>query len=242
MKDRNGVIDIDLPTKGNMDDPEFKISGLVMKALVNVITKAATAPFSMLGNLVGGDSDTLSSVSFEAGKAELNTEQVENLATLSDALKKRPQLMLEIRSTVDQESDGNALKKLKLNKQLPAVNTQQRISKMEELVSKRSGEAELNQLKSSSVLPSNSGTNQTQAKQTLNTAKYEESLYSNLLSTEPLASLELTTLAKQRISSIKNQLIEQNGVANEQVFALQPSLEGQIENNVVTTTFSLKAR
>ncbi len=238
MKDRNGVIDIDLPTKGDMDDPEFKISGLVLNALVNVITKAATSPFSMLSDLVGGDSDALSTVSFEPGKADLSTEQIANLATLSDALQKRPQLMLEIRATVDQESDGDALKTLKLNKQLKTDNTQQRIDQMENLVSKRSGQAELNQLKANSLLP----TSQAQAKQTIDMVKYEKSLFSNLLSTEPLASLELTTLAKQRISSIKTQVIEQNGVANEQVFALQPSLEGKIENDVITTTFSLKAR
>jgi len=226
-----------LPTKGNMDDPEFKISGLVMKALVNVITKAATAPFSMLGNLVGGDSDTLSSVTFEAGKAELNPEQIENLATLSGALKNRPQLMLEIRSMVDQEADGKALKELKLNKQLKPSNSQQRIARMESLVSKRSGQAELNQLKTSSLLPPSPD-----AKQTVDTAEYEKLLYNNLLTTEPLTSLELTTLAKQRISSIKTQLIKQNGVANEQVFALHPSLEGKIEDSVITTTFSLKAR
>ena len=236
LKDRNGVIDIDLPTKGDMDDPEFNISGLVFKALVNVITKAATAPFSMLGNLVGGDSDELSSVAFEAGKAELSTEQIENLATLSGALKKRPQLMLEIRAMVDQEADGKALKGLKLNKQLKAGNTQQRITRMESLVSKRSGQAELNQLKTSS------GANQAQAKQSVDMAKYEKALYNSLLTTEPLTSLELTTLAKQRISSIKTQLIEKNDVANEQVFALHPSLDGAIEDNVITTTFSLKAR
>ena len=234
LKDRNGLIDIDLPTKGHMAAPDFKISGLVFKALLNVITKAATAPFSMLGNLVGGDSDELSSVAFEAGKAELSTDQIENLATLSGALKKRPQLMLEIRAMVDQEADGKALKQLKLNNQLKAGNAHQRILRMENLLRKRSGQAELNQLRSHSLLPP--------AKQTVDTVKYEKALYNSLLTTEPLTSLELTTLAKQRISSIKTQLIEQNSVANEQVFALHPSLDGAIEDNVITTTFSLKAR
>jgi len=240
LKDRNGIIDIDLPTKGDMDDPEFKISGLVIKAFLNVITKAVTAPFSMLGNLVGGDSDSLSSVAFEAGNADLGTEQIANLAVLSDALKERPQLMLEIRAMVDQEADGKALKELKLNKQINTGNIQQRIASMESLVSKRSGQTELEQLKTSSLSVPNA--NQAQAKKTIDTVKYEKSLYHNLLTTEQLTSLELTTLAKQRISSIKTQLIDQNGVANEQVFALNPSLEGKADNNVITTTFSLKAR
>ena len=77
---------------------------------------------------------------------------------------------------------------------------------------------------------------------TINLQAYETALYSAVLETESVSSLELTTLAKQRITSIKTQLIEQNHVANEQVFALQPSLEGQAEKNRVITTFNLTTR
>ncbi|NDY74928.1 DUF748 domain-containing protein, partial [Desulfobacter hydrogenophilus] len=54
LKDRNGVIDIDLPVTGSLDDPQFKIGPLIWKAVLNLLTKIATAPFAMLGHLFGG--------------------------------------------------------------------------------------------------------------------------------------------------------------------------------------------
>lgn len=240
LKDRNGVIDIDLPTHGNMDDPDFKISGLVLQALMNVINKAATAPFAMIGKLVGGDADELSAVVFAPGDAQLNPEQVTKLSKLSEALKGRPQLMLEIRASVDREVDGTALKKQKLDSRLPPQDSPQRLVNLETMLSNRSGTEALNQIKTASLpVPANADQSTPEA---IDTAKYEQALYAALLKTERLTNLELTALAKQRVSSIKNQLVEQNSVDSEQVFALQPSLEGQSEKSGIATRFSLTAR
>ncbi|HEU0204290.1 MAG TPA: hypothetical protein VFR86_28085, partial [Burkholderiaceae bacterium] len=54
LKDRNGVIDIDLPIAGSLDDPQFSLGGVIGRVIVNLITKAVTAPFALLGKLVGG--------------------------------------------------------------------------------------------------------------------------------------------------------------------------------------------
>src|SRR5579871_3075208 len=54
LKDRNGVIDIDLPIGGSLDDPTFRIGPFIWKAIVNICEKAVTAPFALLGRLFGG--------------------------------------------------------------------------------------------------------------------------------------------------------------------------------------------
>ena len=54
LKDRNGVIDVDLPVTGSLDDPQFKLGPLIWKAALNLLTKIATAPFALLGSLFGG--------------------------------------------------------------------------------------------------------------------------------------------------------------------------------------------
>ena len=54
LKDRNGVIDIDLPMTGSLDDPKFRLGPLIWKAFVGLLTKIATAPFALLGKLFGG--------------------------------------------------------------------------------------------------------------------------------------------------------------------------------------------
>src|SRR5262249_2815609 len=51
LKDRNGVINFDLPVGGSIDDPKFSVGGLVFRAIVNLIVKIVTSPFALLGSL-----------------------------------------------------------------------------------------------------------------------------------------------------------------------------------------------
>lgn len=53
----DGKIDIDLPVSGDVNDPEFKIGGVVVKALFNLLTNIITSPFRLLASLVGIDSE-----------------------------------------------------------------------------------------------------------------------------------------------------------------------------------------
>jgi len=74
LRDMNGVIDIDVGVQGDLDDPGFSVAGIVVKAIVNVLSKAVTAPFRMLGSLVGSRED-LGEVEFAAGEVALNEKQ-----------------------------------------------------------------------------------------------------------------------------------------------------------------------
>lgn len=108
LRDRSGKIDIDLPIRGNLDDPEFKYGRVVWRAIGNIVAKAATAPFSLLGRLIpgGGDPEALSFVEFAPGAAEIDTASTEKLLTLAGALYDRPALVLEIFSSPAPELDA----------------------------------------------------------------------------------------------------------------------------------------
>jgi hypothetical protein len=95
LRDRNGVIDLDLPMTGSLDDPKFRIGPLIWKALVNVIVKAATAPFALLGHLFGGG-EHMNVVEFDAGSAELDKPANDQLAAVAKSLKERPQLKIDV--------------------------------------------------------------------------------------------------------------------------------------------------
>jgi uncharacterized protein involved in outer membrane biogenesis len=95
LKDRNGVIDLDLPMTGSLDDPKFSIWPIVWKVLVNVIVKAATAPFALLGHLFGGG-EHMNIVEFAPGSAELDQPAKEQLASLVKGMTERPQLKLDV--------------------------------------------------------------------------------------------------------------------------------------------------
>ncbi|MBN1831345.1 MAG: DUF748 domain-containing protein, partial [Deltaproteobacteria bacterium] len=109
MRDTQGKIDIDLPVRGNLDDPEFSWGHLVFQALINLVTKAVTSPFALLGSLVGGDGEELSFVEFEYGSESFLPQQAQKLDKLAQALQERPALQLQIEGAADSEYDRLSL-------------------------------------------------------------------------------------------------------------------------------------
>jgi len=113
LKDSNGLIDIDLPVEGDVDDPEFRIGGVIWKAFTSLITKIVTAPFALLGNLVGGGED-FGQFEFLAGRADLTPPEFEKVAKLGEALLQRPQLSLAIAGVHDAAVDTPVLRYFRL--------------------------------------------------------------------------------------------------------------------------------
>lgn len=114
LADRNGVIDLDLPISGSLNDPQFSLGPLIVKVILNVIVKAITAPFSLLANALGGGGEELSSVSFAAGSAQLAPEAKTNLDKVAKALLERPALKLTVvgTSNLDAEREGSKRERL----------------------------------------------------------------------------------------------------------------------------------
>ena len=117
LKDRNGVIDLPLPMTGSLDDPHFAIGPIIWKAFVNVIEKAATAPFALLGHLFGGGEHP-NIVEFAAGSADLSPPAKDQLAALSKAMKERPQLKLDVPLVASAGIDRPQLARARLTREL----------------------------------------------------------------------------------------------------------------------------
>ena len=115
LKDPSGNIDIDLPVRGDLDDPEFSYGRVIGKALVNLIVKIVASPFALLGNLIGVEPDELEHINFPPGRADLTPPEVERAQKLAEALALRPSLVLEISGVVDREADTLALKTERLD-------------------------------------------------------------------------------------------------------------------------------
>jgi uncharacterized protein involved in outer membrane biogenesis len=120
LKDANGVIDLDLPIGGTIDDPQFSVLGLIFKVIGNLLTKAATAPFALLGAAAGGGEE-LAWVEFAAGSASLDGATNERLDKLAKALSSRPGLKVDAAGRVDAASDGAAMAKESLERALRAA-------------------------------------------------------------------------------------------------------------------------
>jgi len=120
LKDRSGKIELDVPVEGNLKDPEFRLGKVIVGAIGNIITKLITSPFAALGSLFGGKGEEMSYVDFKPGLSELAPADLEKLDSLLKGLYERPELGLEIAGSFDPETDGPALKKERLDKELRA--------------------------------------------------------------------------------------------------------------------------
>ena len=110
LKNRKGEIDLNLPVSGYIDDPKFSMGRIIIKILVNLLTKAATSPFALIGAIFGGGGEELSYVEFDFGSSNVAAQDVKKLDTLVKALFDRPALKLEIEGHVDVERDREGLK------------------------------------------------------------------------------------------------------------------------------------
>jgi Domain of Unknown Function (DUF748) len=121
LKDRNGVIDIDLPVTGSLDDPQFRLGPLIWKAVLNLLTKIATAPFALLGHLFGGG-EQMNYIDFQPGSAVLDAPEHEKLVALAKALKEKEKLELDVPVTYSADVDRPGLAVAHLNQRLLALN------------------------------------------------------------------------------------------------------------------------
>jgi hypothetical protein len=115
LVDRNGVIDLDLPISGSLNDPQFSLGPIIVKVIINVIVKAITAPFSLLAGALGGGGDELSTVSFAAGSAQLAPEAKAGLDKVAKALADRPALKLTVVGTSSMEAERAGFKRERLD-------------------------------------------------------------------------------------------------------------------------------
>ena len=86
---------------------------------MNLITKAATSPFTLLASLFGGG-EQLDYVEFDYGSARIDAAGMKKIESLSRALYERPALKLDVEGRADMENDREALRRYLFNKKIKA--------------------------------------------------------------------------------------------------------------------------
>lgn len=108
LKDKNGIIDLNVPVTGSLDDPKFRIGPIVWQVIKNIFVKVVSAPFSFIGSLFAGAEDA-QFVDFAPGSADLPEAERSSLSALAKALADKPELNLDIPSGVLADVDSKAL-------------------------------------------------------------------------------------------------------------------------------------
>jgi hypothetical protein len=230
LQDSRGVIDINLPVHGNIDDPQFSYAGIIWKALVNLIMKAITAPFTLLASAFGGGEE-LGYISFVPGSADIGTAEQEKLDKLARALADRPQLRLEIRGTASGEGDRTALAQAKLMQQVrgadaslstPLTAAEQR--RLLALYRKQFGK--------DPELPADVPAAEREAR-TLEMAR------TRLIAATTVTNDELRELAHQRALAITDYLVTRGSIAKERLYLTDPDTTAKTGDDGVRSELKL---
>lgn len=225
LKDTQGRIAIDLPVQGDLNNPEFSIMPIVWKTLRNLVLRAAEAPFKFIGGLVqGGAPDVdLGQVDFRPGSSELEPKAQRNLDTLSEGLKQRPQLRLEIEGMSSQPSDGPLLAEQRLEREYRIVYYRM-LQRRGESVPASAEQLEVPDKEKAPLLE---GIYRSRLKQQPPTewAKLKQEQRASQMRQAVLDSwsnstLLLRQLAQARAANIKRYLVERGGLDDQRIYQL----------------------
>ncbi len=243
LKDRRGEIKLDLPVTGSLDDPKFSVWGVILKILVNLISKAATSPFSLLGAAFGGGEE-LSFVEFDYGGTTLTESNAKKLETIAKALQDRPSLKIEIEGHVDMEKDREGLKQYLFTRKLKA-------QKLNELIKKGEPAVPVDEVKIESA----------EYEKYLKMAYKEErfpkprnligmakdlppsEMEKLMLTHIEIKEGDLRTLASQRSMKVKDAIVKSGQVEPERVFILEPkSLPPEKKDKIKNSRVNFKLK
>jgi len=237
LKDRHGRINIDLPVKGDLNNPEFEYGKLIWNVFTNLLTKVVTSPFSLMAKLVGGSGDELNEVPFPVGSAEIPVEKLTRLKALAKSLEERPALQLEVTGSADSAADGAAIKEAKLQQELDALKEEAAKPGRNKRPASDTDKADSGLLKTLFVKKLGALPDQTDGAAMLP----PEQLKEQLLETIPIEDSELRLLAQERAKAIQHFLINDAGIPADRVFLLGGNLDGHAKNGTVTSQLSLTA-
>lgn len=106
LSDARGVIDLDIPIKGSMDQAKADLSDVISTAMAGAFAKILFSPLAFLN--VQGSGQT-APVAFAPGLADLSAQGQKTLSSLASAITARPRLSLEIMAYVDPAAEASAL-------------------------------------------------------------------------------------------------------------------------------------
>lgn len=109
LQDGKGDLELDLPIRGRIDDPDFRIGGIVFKAIASLFIKALASPFSLIGSIFGSATENMDFVVFRPGRHDLDQAGLRKMEATIKALKEREKLKLEVDGVIDPVADKSGL-------------------------------------------------------------------------------------------------------------------------------------
>lgn len=109
LTDKNGDVKLDVPVRGDLNNPQVSIGKIVWQTFKNVIGKTVATPVNFLVGLVGGDPKDLEEMEFSFNDTMPSEKQYKQLSKLLDLEQKKKQLKITMTYYIDKTLQMNAI-------------------------------------------------------------------------------------------------------------------------------------
>jgi hypothetical protein len=222
LKNKKGEIALKLPVTGQLDDPEFKLRGIILKTILNVLVKAATSPFSFIASAFRGGED-LNYLEFSAGSSLLTDTNKSKLDTIIKALDERPGIDLEIVGFVDTKKDKEMLvlnefdKKIKYQKYIKVVNIGKDATAVDDInIALEEYEKYLKK-----AFKANNKAKEINVKISSKDENYLDKMKTSIKESIKITEADLRLLVKNRMQSVKTYILEGGKIVAERLFLVE---------------------
>ncbi len=226
LRDSSGNIRLDIPVEGDLSDPQFRLGRVIGRAIVNLIVKAVTSPFALIGALVGGGED-MDVLAFEPGKALISKDELSKVESVAKAMTERPGLKLEI-SGFSSPEDIPAMKEAEFRRQiampkfLELESDSKAPASVEDVVISKEEYPEYLEMAYKDA-PFEKPKNFLGFVEARPIPEMEKALRDNIKVTDT----QLADLARKRAEAIRKKLTDESGIAAERVFLKGMSATGK---------------
>ena len=117
LQDSNGVINLNLPVSGDLDNPQFSYGGIVWQAIKQIFVDVVSSPFRLIGSALGiKDAGELAAIDFTAGSSEIMESQSKKIARFKGIADTKKDVIFVISPALNKQADEFALQKLSVDK------------------------------------------------------------------------------------------------------------------------------
>jgi len=131
LKDRNDVIDLEIPVRGRTDDPQVSVGQIVWNTLKNLIIRTAAAPYDFFADLLGVDPGDIEAIEYGYRDTTFNESIQKQLDLLVELEQMKPSMEIELvyfndpereaREIVMAETGGDSIQILTLDPASPEI-------------------------------------------------------------------------------------------------------------------------
>lgn len=227
LKDRDGNINLNLPISGSLSDPEFSVGGIIVRVFVNLIVKAVTSPFALIGSMFRADEHIgeLRYIEFAPGSSEVTDEVRKKLDALGYVLHERPGIKLDITGRVDPQVDDQGLRQEALERKMRGLKRADLIARE----GQPSGPVRISPAERGKYLErvyKDSKFDKPRNMIGLSKSLPPEEMEKMILEHTEVTQDDLRNLAQRRADQVRNYLQEQSVIDPARIFLIAPRLDG----------------